>query len=62
MPSLDTIVLTTGRYGPFIAVAIATFLALEAVFLMIARRRRQIGADQQSIARAGWLTEIARRR
>lgn len=41
MPDLETITLLTGSYGPFIAVAIATYLAFETIFKSIARRRRE---------------------
>lgn len=44
MPSLDMIAQIGGSYGPFIAIAIATFVAAEALFLMIARKRGQVGA------------------
>jgi Flp pilus assembly protein TadB len=41
MLNLETITTLTGAYGPFIAVAIATFLAAEAIFLIVVRRRRR---------------------
>ena len=43
MPSLETIAFQPQSYGPMVAVAAAVFLALEALFLMWALRRRREG-------------------
>ena len=40
MPSLEAIVGLTGAYGPFVMVAVTTFLVLEAVIVNVARNRR----------------------
>ena len=44
LPSLETIVQLTGSYGPFLGVALATFLLLDTIFRTIARKRRESSA------------------
>ena len=40
MPTLETLVYQTGRFGPFLMVVIAVFLLLETTMLSLLRRSR----------------------
>jgi tight adherence protein B len=69
MPTIESLLQLTGSYGPFIAIALSTFLLVETVFHTITRKRREAASVnkrlkllEQGQSRGTVLIELRRKR